>query len=198
MPKSPTPRGTLRSALPIVAVVALAACGGDDDASDDSDAETAATVGRSESGAPPTLPAEPGVATTLTPGGDEIDEVPADPGELPNPVATITRAGETFEAEGYAQVFDMESGGYVDLDGDFLICEAVNPAFEGDANIIVGVGDGLEFTFRVNSDEPYVQFGEEFFGDETNDVSFERDGNTIAGEATFAEAEPVSFDIDCG
>lgn len=204
-----------RTIVPVVvAALALAACGGDDDTSDDpADADVA---NEAESGAPPTAPPSDdagdggsddgaAVATTVVPGGVEVDEVPDDPAEgsdpaadLPNPTATITHGAETYEAAGYAQIFDMESGGYIDLDGDFLICEAVNPAFEGDANIIIRVGDGLEFTFRVNDGDPYVQFGEEYVGDETNDVTFERDGNTISGSATFAEAEPVSYDIDCG
>ncbi|TDT18557.1 hypothetical protein BDK89_4181 [Ilumatobacter fluminis] len=198
---------TLRTIVPLVAVMALAACGGGDDSSDavdggDGAVETADVASGAESIAPPTAPPSDdavAVATTLVEGGVEIDEVPADPGaDLADPTATVTQGAETYEAEGFAQVFDMESGGYIDLDGDFLICEAVNPAFEGDANIIVKLDDDLEFTFRVNDGEPYVELGADFSGDETNDVSFERDGLTITGSANFDGAEPVSFDITCG
>lgn len=185
--------------VPVVAVVAISACGGDDDSSAD-DAADADVATESESGAPPTPPAQDdaAVATTIVPGGVEIDEVPADPAELADPTGTITGGGQTYEAAGYAQMWDSDEGGYVDLGGDFLICEAVNPAFEGAANIIVDLGDDLEFTFRVNDGEPFARFGGDFSGEETDDVTYERDGNTISGAAQFADAGTVDFDIDCG
>ncbi|MAT07212.1 MAG: hypothetical protein CL424_19440 [Acidimicrobiaceae bacterium] len=195
-----TPR-RISTLVTVVAVGMLGACGGDDDT--DTAPDTGTDTG-AESGVPPTAPPNDAdsatdsgaTATTAVDGGVEVDEVPDDPAELAEPTGTITVADQTWEVAGFAQA--LEDGEFVQLDGDFLICEADNPAFPGDANIIVGLDDDLEFSFGISDGEPRAEFGESIMRETATTVDFERVDRTITGTAQFTDAGAAEFDITCG
>ena len=204
MASSSTVSRTLASVGAVLALTALAACGGgDDDSTDDSanDDQTEVAIG-SETEPPPTAPPNADddgagrTATTAVEGGVEIDEVPDDPAASGEPTGTISVDGQTWEVVGFARA--LEDGEVVELGGDFLICEADNPAFPGDANIIAVLDDDLQFSFLKNGDTTTAEYGGLFGADETTSVEFARDGTTISGTAEFADAGAAEFDIDCG
>lgn len=206
MRRRPLPRPFVRAAptsaatLVAVAVIgALTGCGGDDEANVATGDEVASDA---ESGVAPTPPSTPtgsdggATATTLVEGGVTIDEIPDDPSERAEPTGTIEAGGETWEVAGYAQ--GLDDGEFVDLGGDFLICEAVNPAFPGDANIIARLDDDLEFSFLIVDDTTTVEFGGGFDPAIAESVDFERVDRTVIGSARFADVGTVEFDITCG
>ena len=196
----------------VLAVTALAACGGDDASSDDGsttgDQTEVATGDGSE--APPTAPpsdddtsdvtgddgAVGRTATTVVPGGTEIDKVPDDPATQADPTGTISVGGETWDVAGYARA--LEDGETIELGGDFLICEGDNPAFPGDANIIAVLDDNVQFSFLKSGDTTTAEYGDLFGAEETTAVEFERDGTTISGTAEFPDSGTASFELDCG
>lgn len=213
----PTVSRTIVAAGTLFAVTALTACGGDDD-NDPTAADPAEVASGTETEAPPTAPPSTpdaaggealdaddtddtvdGVgltATTAVEGGTEVDAVPDDPASRDDPTGTIAVGSETWEVAGFAQA--LEDGELVQLDGDFLICEADNPAFPGDANIVVALGDGTEFSFGVSDGEPSAEFGEMLTREDAADVEFERVDLTVTGTAEFPDAGTAEFDITCG
>lgn len=131
-----------------------------------------------------------------------VDDAPDEPVEQPepeppaDPEGTITVGDQTFEVSGRSQ--GIVDGEFVVLDGDFGICEADNPAFPGDANIVVDLGDIGDFGFGVEDDVPEVRVGEILQTEEiTNDVRWERNGRTITGRATLDSWGEVTFDLTC-
>ncbi|WP_291378033.1 hypothetical protein [Demequina sp.] len=145
----------------------------------------------------PTAPESTETVDTSTQDAEpaEPDE-PADAGAEPaDPVGTVTVAGTTYEVEGRS--IGLVDGEFVTLDGDFGICEANNPAFPGDANIQVKVGELGDFGFSISDDVAEADLGEPGLQEDASSVDYERTGDTIVGTAEFADAGSVEFDLTC-
>lgn len=122
-------------------------------------------------------------------------ETPETGGEAAEPTGTIVIDGTTYEVEGRS--VGLVDGELMTLDGDFGICEATNPAFPGDANIVVKVGDLGDFGFSIADDVASADLGEPGLQEDATSVSYERTDNTIVGTADFATWGTVEFDITC-
>lgn len=170
--------GPTRTALGALIALALAlgACGddGDDDASSDTSMETTTTESMSDD---------------VVEEEDDMsdDDMSDDDGEATAPderSGTITIADTTQEI----------------ADGDFLICETVNPAFEGDFNIITEL-DGRRFRLDGNVDEIDPELDGLFLGEipdeeRAEDLEVNLDGRTLSGSATVSEGA-IEFSFTC-
>lgn len=152
----------------------------------------------SESTSSAALPTEsPPASDVMTP--EDSTSAPAETadsgGEAAEPTGTITVDGTTYEVEGRS--IGIVDGEFVTLDGDFGICEATNPAFPGDANIVVKVGDLGDFGFSITDDVASADLGEPGLQEDATSVAYERTDDTIVGTADFATWGTVEFDITC-
>jgi hypothetical protein len=164
-----------QTALALVAAFAvsvLAACGGDDGGGDGDGA---------------TIPTEPPVAAEdpASGGHGETEQPPTAPAPVEY-TGTITYAGETVELSSE----------------DFAICETVNPAFEGDFNIITQLGDGTKFRLAGNLDDYRDnEFDGAFLGEipeeeQVADLQLELDQRTLSGHGTGASGA-IEFTFTC-
>lgn len=159
-----------------VATLGVVACGGDDDSDDlGTTATTEPTAAATEDGE---MTAEP---TTENNGAGEATPPAADSG-------TVTLAGTTYELS----------------EGDFQICETVNPAFANDFNVIVDL-PGEDLGLRVNGDledmDPelhgvFLRDTNTFIDEQATNAVVTRDGRVLSGSGTL-EAGEVEFSFSC-
>lgn len=132
------------------------------------------------------IPTGPAVAAEdPATAGQEQTEQPAAPAP-PEYTGTITYAGETIELSG----------------DDFDICETVNPAFEGDFNIMTRLSDGTRFRLAGNLDEYRDDESDgAFLGmipeeERVEDLRLELDRRTLSGHGT-GSSGAIEFTFTC-
>lgn len=83
----------------------------------------------------------------------------------------------------------------------FLICETVNPAFEGDFNIHTKLEDGTKFKLMGNVDDFSADHQGLILGSLPNEekatgLTLKLEGRTLSGTAT-TKAGPIEFTFEC-
>lgn len=168
-------RSTLLVVLIAVALLA-AACGSDVGA----DATTATEPAPGNTAA--ATEAEP-VTTTAPPEDDDSGSQATTPPPPAEDSGTVTWRGETHEIT------------------EFLLCETVNPAFEGDFNIQIILPDGTDFGLMGNiddfsADHQGLRLGEIPNEEKATDLALELDVRNLSGTGQTSEG-PIEFSFDC-